>query len=219
MLNFYYNLVNPIDLYWKINKIYTEDINFHKKEKILRIISGKARGTKLDTLEGLDTRPTLDRIKESLFNILQNKIYESKVLDLFAGSGALGLETLSRGANEAILCDNSYKAIKIIKNNIAKTHCEKQTKVINNDYKETLEMLKNEKFDIIFLDPPYESQFDIQALKIIIENDMLSKEGIIVLETDNEKEKKENLDKLDINVCDLRSYGRVSLFFLNRKEK
>lgn len=219
MLNFYYNLVNPIDLYWKINKIYTEDINFHKKEKILRIISGKARGTKLDTLEGLDTRPTLDRIKESLFNILQNKIYESKVLDLFAGSGALGLETLSRGANEAILCDNSYKAIKIIKNNIAKTHCEKQTKVINNDYKETLEMLKNEKFDIIFLDPPYESQFDIQALKIIIEKDMLSKEGIIVLETDNEKEKKENLDKLDINVCDLRSYGRVSLFFLNRKEK
>lgn len=219
MLNFYYNLVNPIDLYWKINKIYTEDINFHKKEKILRIISGKARGTKLDTLEGLDTRPTLDRIKESLFNILQNKIYESKVLDLFAGSGALGLETLSRGANEAILCDNSYKAIKIIKNNIAKTHCEKQTKVINNDYKETLEMLKNEKFDIIFLDPPYESQFDIQALKIIIEKDMLSKEGIIVLETDNEKEKKENLYKLDINVCDLRSYGRVSLFFLNRKEK
>ena len=199
VLNFYYNLVNPIDLYFKINKIYTEDINFHKKEIILRIISGKARGTKLNTLEGLDTRPTLDRIKESLFNIMQNEIYNSKVLDLFAGSGALGIEALSRGAKEAILCDNSYKAIQIIEENIKKTHFEKQSK--------------------IFLDPPYESQFDIQALKIIIENDMLSREGIIILETDNEKEKKEELDKLDINVYDLRSYGRVSLFFLNRKEK
>ena len=219
VLNFYYNLVNPIDLYFKINKIYTEDINFHKKEIILRIISGKARGTKLNTLEGLDTRPTLDRIKESLFNIMQNEIYNSKVLDLFAGSGTLGVEALIRGAKEAILCDNSYKAIQIIKENVKKTHFEKQSKIINNDYKKILDILKNEKFDIIFLDPPYESQFDIQALKIIIENDMLSREGIIVLETDNEKEKKENLDKLDINVYDLRSYGRVSLFFLNRKEK
>ncbi len=190
-----------------------------KKEKALRIISGKARGTKLNTLEGIETRPTLDRVKESLFNILQNRIYASKILDLFAGSGAIGLELLSRGAKEAILCDNSYKAVQIIKENVIKTHFEDQTKIINNDYKNTLDMLKDEKFDIIFLDPPYESQFDIQAIKIIIDNDMLSKEGIIILETDNEKEKKEMLDKLDINVYDLRSYGRVSLFFLNRKEK
>ena len=190
-----------------------------KKEKALRIISGKARGTKLNTLEGIETRPTLDRVKESLFNILQNRIYDSKILDLFAGSGAIGLELLSRGAKEAILCDNSYKAVQIIKENVIKTHFEDQTKIINNDYKNTLDMLKDEKFDIIFLDPPYESQFDIQAIKIIIDNDMLSKEGIIILETDNEKEKKEMIDKLDINVYDLRSYGRVSLFFLNRKEK
>ena len=190
-----------------------------KKEKALRIISGKARGTKLNTLEGIETRPTLDRVKESLFNILQNRIYASKILDLFAGSGAIGLELLSRGAKEAILCDNSYKAVQIIKENVIKTHFEDKTKIINNDYKNTLDMLKNEKFDIIFLDPPYESQFDIQAIKIIIDNDMLSKEGIIILETDNEKEKKEMIDKLDINVYDLRSYGRVSLFFLNRKEK
>ena len=190
-----------------------------KKEKALRIISGKARGTKLNTLEGIETRPTLDRVKESLFNILQNRIYDSKILDLFAGSGAIGLELLSRGAKEAILCDNSYKAVQIIKENVIKTHFEDKTKIINNDYKNTLDTLKNEKFDIIFLDPPYESQFDIQAIKIIIDNDMLSKEGIIILETDNEKEKKEMIDKLDINVYDLRSYGRVSLFFLNRKEK
>lgn len=96
----------------------------------MRIISGKARGTKLNTLEGLETRPTLDRVKEPLFNILQNRIYGSRVLDLFAGSGALGIETLSRGAKEAILCDNSYKAIQIIRENVLKTHFEKQAKII-----------------------------------------------------------------------------------------
>ena len=190
-----------------------------KKEKALRIISGKARGTKLNTLEGIETRPTLDRVKEPLFSIIQTYLDKAKILDVFAGSGAIGLELLSRGAKEAILCDNSYKAVQIIKENVIKTHFEDKTKIINNDYKNTLDMLKNEKFDIIFLDPPYESQFDIQAIKIIIDNDMLSKEGIIILETDNEKEKKEMIDKLDINVYDLRSYGRVSLFFLNRKEK
>ena len=185
----------------------------------MRIISGKARGTKLNTLEGLDTRPTLDRIKESLFNILQNQIYNARVLDLFAGSGALGLETLSRGAKEAILCDNSYKAIKIIEENVKKTHFEKQVKILNNDYKKALDILKNERFDIIFLDPPYESKFDIEALNVIILNNMLSEEGIVILETDHEQERQEALKKMDINVYDLRNYGRVSLFFLNRKEK
>ena len=185
----------------------------------MRIISGKARGTKLKTLEGWDTWPTLDRIKESLFNIIQNEIYDAKVLDLFAGSGALGLETLSRGAREATLCDNSNKAIAIIKENIEKTHFEKQTKILKMDYKKVLKILEDQKFDIIFLDPPYESGFDIEALKIIIEQKMLSEEGIIILETDNEKTKKEQLEIMDINVYDLRNYGRVSLFFLNRKEK
>ena len=185
----------------------------------MRIISGKARGTKLKTLEGLDTRPTLDRIKESLFNIIQNEIYDAKVLDLFTGSGALGLEALSRGAREAVLCDNSHKAISIIKENIEKTHFEQQTKVLNIDYKKSLNLLAKEKFDIIFLDPPYESGFDIEALKIIIQQDILSEQGIIILETDDEKEKEKQIKTMDINVYDLRNYGRVSLFFLNRKEK
>lgn len=185
----------------------------------MRIISGNARGTKLSTLEGSETRPTLDRIKESLFNILQNQIYDAKVLDLFAGSGALGLETLSRGAKTSVLCDNSYKAIQIIKENVNKTHYEKQVKILNNDYKKALESLKNERFDIIFLDPPYETEFDIIALNVIIENNMITDEGMIILETDRAKEKEEMLKKIDINVWDLRNYGRVSLFFLNRKEK
>ena len=87
----------------------------------MRIISGKAKGTKLYTLEGNNTRPTLDRVKESIFNIIQNEIEEAKVLDLFSGSGAIGLEFLSRGAKEAVICDKSKDAIEIIKKNIEKT--------------------------------------------------------------------------------------------------
>ena len=86
----------------------------------MRIISGKARGTKLYTLEGLTTRPTLDRVKESIFNIIQSKIQDSTVLDLFAGSGAIGLEMVSRGASKAILCDKSKDAMEIIEKNIEK---------------------------------------------------------------------------------------------------
>ena len=181
----------------------------------MRIISGKARGTKIATLEGDNTRPTLDRVKESLFNIIQNNIYNSNVLDLFSGSGALALESLSRGARRAYLCDSSKEAIKVIKNNIEKTHFEDSVEILNLDYMKCLEKLKNLKFDLIFLDPPYESEFDILALKYIIENKMLNNDGIIILETDREKEKLENLNKIGINIYDLRKYGRVSLIFLN----
>ena len=101
----------------------------------MRIISGLARGTKLYTLEGDNTRPTLDRVKEPLFSILMNEISEAKVLDLFAGSGALGLEALSRGAESVVLCDNSREAIKVINNNLAKTKLSTYAEIINDDYK------------------------------------------------------------------------------------
>lgn len=91
----------------------------------MRIISGKSKGTKLYTLEGLNTRPTLDRVKESLFSIIQYDLIDATVLDLFSGSGALAIEALSRGAKKAILCDNNYESINIIKKNIKKCHAEK----------------------------------------------------------------------------------------------
>ena len=110
----------------------------------MRIISGKARGTKLYTLEGENTRPTLDRVKESIFNIIQNEIEGTQILDLFAGSWAIGLEFLSRGAEKAVLCDKSKEAINIIKKNIEKTHQENNTQLINTDFEECLEKLKKE---------------------------------------------------------------------------
>ncbi len=181
----------------------------------MRIISGIARGTKLETLEGIDTRPTLDRVKEPLFSIIQNYIYDAKVLDLFSGSGALAIESISRGAKEAISCDNSKKAIEIIRQNVKKTHFEDKVKIINKDYKKCLGELENSKFDIIFIDPPYKTNFGIEAIKIIIEKNMLSEDGIIVFETDKrEEEYKDELEQY-ANVKDLRKYGRVSLVFLN----
>lgn len=148
----------------------------------------KQDGTKLDTLSGEDTRPTLDRVKEALFNIIQSYIYDAKVLDLFSGSGALAIESISRGAKYAISCDNSKKAIQIIKTNIQKCHFTEEIEVINKDYKKTLEDMKDKKFDIIFLDPPYKTDFGIDAIEIIMKNNMLEEEGIVVFETDRENE-------------------------------
>ena len=111
----------------------------------MRIIAGKNRGTKLYTLDGDDiTRPTLDRVKESLFNIIMQYLEGSNVLDLFAGSGALGLEALSRGANEVTFCDNSIKAINVIKNNIEKTRQEEKARVLYKDFVKAILNLKDE---------------------------------------------------------------------------
>ena len=184
----------------------------------MRIISGTAKGTKLYTLEGTNTRPTLDRIKEPLFSIIQNRIKNSIVLDLFSGSGALGLEAISRGAEKAILCDNSYKAIEVIKKNIMKTHFENKVQLICKDYKKCLDNI-NEKVDLIFIDPPYEKNLAVNAVKIIFEKDLLAVDGLIILETDDEKREIEQIKSLknNINICDLRTYGRVKLIFLNRE--
>ena len=180
----------------------------------MRIISGKARGTKLYTLEGMNTRPTLDRVKESIFNIIQNKIEDSKVLDLFAGSGAIGLECISRGAKEAILCDKSKEAIEIIKKNAQKTHMEEQVQILNTDYETCLEKIKKQQFDIIYLDPPYETNYIVEALKKIIKFEMATNESIIIVETDDEKRILKEIEDLEVKIVDKRKYGRATIIFL-----
>lgn len=182
----------------------------------MRIISGQARGTVLYTLNGDSTRPTLDRVKESLFNIIQSKIREAVVLDLFAGSGALGIESLSRGAKKVVLCDKSKQAINIIKKNLEKTKLTTNAIIINDDYKNAIKETKD-KFDIIFIDPPYMENIAVKAVENIIENNLLTDEGLIILETDDEQREIQQLQKINVNVQDLRRYGRVKLIFLNRK--
>lgn len=185
----------------------------------MRIISGSFRGTKLFTLEGLNTRPTLDRVKEALFSKINFYLEDATVLDLFSGSGALALESLSRGAKQSVLCDSSRDAIKIIKQNIEKTRTNEKTLLLNLDYKKALDELKNRKmkFDIVFLDPPYETDFAEIAAKMIIEFELLNDNGIIILETDNKEKVIKNLDTDLIEVETIKKYGRVYLLFLNRK--
>ena len=186
----------------------------------MRIISGSMRGTKLYTLDGMDvTRPTLDRVKESLFNILNFKLKDSIVLDLFAGSGALGLESISRGAKKAYLCDSSFNAIKIITQNINKTKSQDKTEIIQKDYKKALDKFKNDnlKFDIVFLDPPYKTDYTKESIRIILENDLLNTDGIMIIETDIEKEVLEEIQNFSVDIYDVRKYGRVSLIFVRRK--
>ena len=184
----------------------------------MRIIGGTRRGTKLFSLEGLDTRPSLDRVKESLFNIINFDLEDSIILDLFSGSGALALESLSRGAKKAYLCDNNIKEIEIIKKNVQKTRFENEAIVINKSFEKALDFLKadNIRFDIVFLDPPYSTDYATIATKYIIDNDMLKDGGFIIIETDEDERIKNNLIQ-DVEIYDNRKYGRVKLLFLRKK--
>lgn len=184
----------------------------------MRVISGNARGKKLVSLEGMNTRPTLDRVKEALFNIIQFDIADKDVLDLFAGSGAIGIEAISRGAKSATFCDNSIDAVKIIKTNIENTRSKDKATVINKDYSLALKQLRkeNKQFDIIYLDPPYKTDFANKAIEEIINLNLLSKDGIIIVETDDNK-KDETINTKNIKIFDKRKYGRAILIFI-RKE-
>ena len=180
----------------------------------MRIISGTARGTKLFTLEGQTTRPTLDRVKESLFNIIQGKVQDSIFIDLFAGSGAIGLEAASRGAKKVILCDKSKDAINIINKNIEKTHLKEKIELYNLDYETLLKNKIKEKMDIIYIDPPYNSNFAIKTVEYIIEKKIADKNSTIIIETDSEEKILEELKKIDIEITDKRRYGRATLIFI-----
>lgn len=186
----------------------------------MRVISGKARGTKLNSIDDLATRPTLDRVKESLFNIIQNRIPDSDVLDLFAGSGAIGIEFISRGCNKAYFCEKAHTASKMIYQNLEKTKFLSQSIVIEKDYKQALKILKKENiaFDIIYIDPPYRENIAVESAKEILSLELLKEDGIIIIETDDEARELKELNNIPLSVYDLRKYGRVSLIFLNRKE-
>ena len=180
----------------------------------MRIISGTARGTKLYTLEGQTTRPTLDRVKESLFNIIHNEIKNSIFLDLFSGSGAIGLEAASRGARKVILCDKSKDAIKIINKNIEKTHLSEKIELYNLDYELLLKTKIRDKLDIVYIDPPYNSDFAIKSIEYIIEKNLIDERSIIIIETDDEEKILKNLKKIEVEITDKRKYGRAVLIFL-----
>ena len=189
----------------------------------MRVISGSARGTILHSIDKISTRPTLDRVKESLFNIIQNSIEDATVLDLFSGSGAIAIEFLSRGAKKAYICEKSKDAVQMIYKNLEKTRLENGAVVYNIDYLECLKKLKNEniKLDIIFLDPPYKEDLAVKAIEQISNMDLLNENGIIIFETDEPERDINEIygDKIKYKMYDLRKYGRASLIFLKERKQ
>ena len=153
----------------------------------MRVISGKARGVTLKTPDGMKTRPTADRVKEALFSIIQFELPGKRILDLFGGTGQLGIEALSREAKNAVFVDAGEDACRLIRENLRRSKFEQCAKVVKSDYLAYLDRCR-EKFDIIFLDPPYAEVFLENALKRITEIDILQSGGIIVTERPVEKE-------------------------------
>lgn len=149
----------------------------------MRIISGKYKGKNIIGFNIDGTRPTMDRVKESLFGIIQNKLEDAICLDLFAGSGSLGIEALSNNAKSCYFVDNNKEVIKTLKENLKNIN--EEYYIIQNDYEKALINI-NQKFDIIFLDPPYKYNLIDKALKLILEYDLLNEDGIIVCEYENE---------------------------------
>lgn len=165
----------------------------------MRVISGKNRGTKLEAPEGMHTRPTTDRIKETLFNIIAFDIPGCKFLDLFSGSGAIGIEALSRGAVKSVFIDNNSNAINCINKNLQKTGLQNLATVYNIDICSGLQKLANqsEKFDIIFMDPPYNLEGLNEIFDLIASKELLSENGYIILENASEAMKITN-EKLEL---------------------
>lgn len=183
----------------------------------MRIIGGKYRSRVLSEFAGESVRPTSDRVKESLFNILFLKLQGARVLDLFSGSGALGLESISRGAKEVVFNDFSKDSIAIVKKNLAALKIPvngEVAKVTNSDYLLCLENARG-AFDIIFIDPPYREEFGVKALEKIAKKKLLSANGVVVYERDRAFEGEiEGLEKYDE-----RKYGKTYLTFFKRAEE
>ena len=153
----------------------------------MRVITGKARGVQLKTPNGMKTRPTTDRVKEALFSIIHFDIPGASVLDLFAGTGQLGIEALSRGASDAVFVDLQEDACSLVKENLKRTKLQGSAQVIKSEYALFLRNCRK-KFGIIFLDPPYSEEFLEKSLNLITEIDILQSGGIIVTERPLDKE-------------------------------
>lgn len=186
----------------------------------MRVISGLAKGHKLLSPTGLETRPTTDRIKEAVFSIIHNDLYGVSFLDLFSGTGAIGIEALSRGAKSCTFVDKSKSSTEIINKNInqvSKSIKNPNCKVLNLNVYDALDNLKNNKFDIIFMDPPYNENIINNVLKIIFKNNFLSSNGFIIIEQSKDSPLP---DEENLNIIKVKNYGLTTIIFMKPiKEK
>ena len=183
----------------------------------MRVIAGSARRTQLKTLEGMDTRPTTDRIKETLFNMIAPYLYDSIFLDLFAGSGGIGIEALSRGAMEAVFVEKNPKAMACVKENLQKTHFERKGMTMQMDVMTALYKLEGEKqFDYIFMDPPYRKMLEKQVLEYLSESTILSQDAVVIVESSLDTEFS-YVEELGFSVIKEKIYKTNKHIFLERE--
>lgn len=177
----------------------------------MRVISGSARGKKLYTFSGTEVRPTLDRVKESIFNMISFTLSDTSVLDLFCGSGSLGIEALSRGAEHAVFVDNRRESLNLAEKNLKITRLDNRAALILSDSIDFLNTTSR-KFDTIFLDPPYESGLYTQVLKKISARGLLNPNGQIVVECDKLKTPEFAAD--GFHIYRDKAYGRVRILIM-----
>lgn len=180
----------------------------------MRVISGKYKGRNLKGFNIVGTRPTMDRVKESVFAMISNKLKDATILDLFAGSGNLGIESLSNGSTCAYFVDNNKTAIKTIRENIENLHVSEEVYTYQMDYKEALNYFSDNhtKFDIIFLDPPYNAKILSTVLKEIKKCNILKENGIIILEYENDV-----IDFEGYQLAKLKKYGNKKIMILHNE--
>jgi 16S rRNA (guanine966-N2)-methyltransferase len=179
----------------------------------LRVIAGEYRGRRLDRIEGMDIRPTSDKVKGSLFNILGDSVIDSAFLDLFGGTGGIGIEALSRGAEHVVFIDTDIKSIKVLKGNLEHLNIIDNVEVLNTDYSTGISKLynNNKKFDIIFIDPPYSVGLAQNALVEIDKHPILAQSGLIIVEHDSKDEMPSSQGKLYMYRS--KQYGNTTLSF------
>ncbi|MGE5614724.1 MAG: 16S rRNA (guanine(966)-N(2))-methyltransferase RsmD [Bacillota bacterium] len=185
---------------------------------MLKVIGGSVGGRKLNSVKGMATRPTSARVKEALFNILAPRIAGSEVLDLFAGTGSLGIEALSRGAERAVFVDKSPGCCSVVRANLENTGFTSCAEVYSMDFSEGIRFLSREgrKFDLVFLDPPYNKNFIQEALNLIEKNDIIRTGGIIAAEHRKSDSLPERCGGL--KVVDIRKYGDTMITIYNMVE-
>lgn len=181
----------------------------------MRIIGGKFKSRKLVTLEGLATRPTLDGTKEAIFNSLGNYIPDFVVLDVFGGSGALSLESISRGAKKAYVIDKSPDAVKIIKKNVEMLKVNDQVVILQGAYEDILKRFKDMKFDIVFLDPPFRMKVIDELITYLITNNMISDNGYIMAEYPKEDIVQKDYEGYRVKLC--RKYSSSEVLILEKE--
>lgn len=183
----------------------------------MRVIAGTARSIQLKTIEGMDTRPTTDRIKETLFNMISHGLCDCKFLDLFSGSGAIGIEALSRGAESAVFVEKNPKAAKCIQENLNKTRLSERATIMNTDVLTALRRLDGKQsFDYVFMDPPYNHELEKQVLKYLATSSLLDSDALIIVEASLETDFS-YLEELGYSLIKRKEYKTNIHIFLERK--